>query len=671
MKNTILPMSTFGSVVFSAAFFFLPQSFATLNTEDLNPIHLGSVSDGQNGAHLSGAQDVFVNEGYAYVTARTSDALEIIDITDPLFPTPVGSITNGDGGAKLDGAWSVVVKDDYAYVASKNSDAIEIIDVSNKSNPTHVASLSDGDGGAELNAPISINIKENYAYVASYTSDALEIIDISNPLNPQHVSAVVNGQNGALLDGASDILIENNYVYIASQWSNALEIIDISDPENPVHVGGIAHPIFLRQARSVAIHGTYAFVTARSKLALQIIDISDKENPTIVASVGDGQNGAMLNDPNAIIIEGDLAFISSYRSKALEIMNVSDPLHPEHVAHLSDGAAGVNLAYPNALFYSGGLIYATSSYFPGVLEVISPTPTPDIIVSSTNYDFGTKAEEDTLTNTFTVTNTGFLDLEINSFVLVNETDFEITNNTCENQSVDVRGECTFDVSFIADDPGLKTGVIGILNNIEEKNPVIVQIQGTVLEGEGGNGAEGGGDDDDLPVNINDDNSITPLETVDMTVRTLGISITYGSGGPNIPVKLETKINNEIHTIFQGTEPQVASSDPLVINNIIEGTAIDFMGTSYNPYWPDWVIQHQTTEEDSPMIIALKNGDSVPDLTPYNQQPSIDEFLEGYINEEGIVTIGPRDIIYLFELGTGNPASSSADFQDGVLLVTFE
>lgn len=672
MKHIKKAVSIVSSVALFAVVLLPSSSVAEFTASDVNPLHLGSVSNGENGARLSGASDVFVSGDYAYVTARTSDTLEIIDVSDPLYPMPVGSIADGDGGAILDGAWSVVVKDAYAYVTAKDGDAVQVIDVSDPTNPTAVSTLEDGEGGAALDAPISIDIEADYAFVASYVSDALEIIDISDPENPTHVTSFYDGQAGAMLDGASDVLVEGSYAYVTSQWSNALEIINVTSPEYPMHVGAISHPIFLRQARSVAIRGSYAFVTARSKLALQVIDISDRENPVIAGSLGndDSGEGAKLNDPNAIIIEDDVAFITSYRSNAIEMADVSDPENPTHIAYLINGVGGANLQYPNAVYYSGGFLYATSAYEPGVLSVISPSPEPDIVVDYSDYDFGDMESGSTITKTFQVTNTGYLGLEIGSFTLINDTDFSISNNTCDERSLDVREECTFDVTFDGVGIGLKTGVVGIMNNIEEKNPLIVEVQGTLVEAQEQEYEEEEGEEAGLEIYIEEEGSLNISETSDMQLSILGVSITWGSSGPDVPVKVETTVEGSTQAIFSGTEPEMDSEDVIIIEDVPSDTSIHFKGISYNPYYGSEYLS-VSTEDSSPMVIALKNGDSVPDMTPVGQQPNIDEFLEGYIDAEGNVTIGERDVIYLFELGTSNPSSSSADFQDAVLLVTFE
>ena len=101
-----------------------------------------------------------------------------------------------------------------------------------------------------------------------------------------------------------------------------------------------------------------------------------------------------------------------------------------------------------------------------------------------------------------------------------------------------------------------------------------------------------------------------------------------------------------------------------------GTQIDFRGKSYNPT-SGATLYTKTTTTSNPMIIPLKNGDYVPDKTPFSQQPAIKAFLESVIDPvTKQVTIGENEVLYLMELGTNNTSSSAADFQDLVFKVTF-
>ncbi|MHB8163787.1 MAG: LVIVD repeat-containing protein, partial [Methanoregula sp.] len=121
----------------------------------------------------------------------------------PVNVTPVhkGSIADSAGGAKLSNPYSVYVAGNYAYVASADSNALEIVDISNPASPTHKASIANGVGGALLTSPHSVYVSGNYAYVASYGSNALEIVNITDPTSPTHKGKILNGDGGANLIG--------------------------------------------------------------------------------------------------------------------------------------------------------------------------------------------------------------------------------------------------------------------------------------------------------------------------------------------------------------------------------------------------------------------------------------------------------------------------------------
>ena len=179
-------------------------------TQIVNPTHSGSLRAGEISSavrtQLNAPYSVTVVGNYAYVASAGSNALEIVDVSNPAAPVHKGSLSNGAGGALLNEPASVVVAGNYAYVASAGSNALEIVDVSNPAAPVHKGSLSDGEGGALLNNPKSVVVAGNYAYVASAESNALEIIRLatsvpnSYQLNGASVLSV-NSTNNSLLLG--------------------------------------------------------------------------------------------------------------------------------------------------------------------------------------------------------------------------------------------------------------------------------------------------------------------------------------------------------------------------------------------------------------------------------------------------------------------------------------
>ena len=152
--------------------------------------HVGSIVNGSGGALLDGPYGVFVSGNYAYITSYYSSALEIVDVTDPANPVHAGKHywTAGVLFPALSLPAGLFVAGNYTYVASHGSDALEIVNVTNPASPVHAGRLDDGSGIAPfLDDPLSLFISGNYAYIASSASnDRLEIVDVTDPANPVH-----------------------------------------------------------------------------------------------------------------------------------------------------------------------------------------------------------------------------------------------------------------------------------------------------------------------------------------------------------------------------------------------------------------------------------------------------------------------------------------------------
>jgi hypothetical protein len=135
---------------------------------------------------------------------------------------------NGAGGALLDNPVGVFVAGNYAYVASLLSDALEIVDISNPSAPHHQGSIVNGAGGALLDDPQCVFVVGNYAYVISSNSDSLEIVGIRGDYNigtfrsSTHMFYLdENGNgawNGAITDSQYDFGITGD-LPVLSDWN--------------------------------------------------------------------------------------------------------------------------------------------------------------------------------------------------------------------------------------------------------------------------------------------------------------------------------------------------------------------------------------------------------------------------------------------------------------------
>ena len=282
-----------------------------------------------------------------------------------VHPVHKGSLSDGGSGAPfLDNPYAVFVSGNHAYVASAGSNALEIVDVSNPASPVHRGSIVDGSGGALLNWPVSVVVSGNYAYVTGYYSSALEIVDVTNPANPVHLTSINDGGGFVpCLSLPTSVFVSGGTAYITSAGSTALEIVNVTDPSNPSHSGrlddGGGSAPFLYDPQSVAVSGNYAYITSAGDNTLEIVNVTDPANPAHSGSLHDGDGGAFLNGSRSVFVSSTHAYIASSGSNALEIVDTGTII-----------ADGVNVVSPSRITCSFNLTGAV----PGIYNVVVTNP---------------------------------------------------------------------------------------------------------------------------------------------------------------------------------------------------------------------------------------------------------------------------------------------------------
>ena len=183
------------------------------------------------------------------------------------------------------------------------------------------------------------------------------------------------------------------------------------------------------------------------------------------------------------------------------------------------------------------------------------------------------------------------------------------------------------------------------------------------------------------ITVNPDHSIVTNQKVQMTVRVLGVD--FKSGTLNLPARLEMRLNGGSWSQrYLGAARDVKPKTPVYTGVVNANTRVDFrfMGASdkskSNPRtttladW-QWNYPAVTTTTTSLNKSALRDGQATPAQAPAFSQGSIAGFLSTVITPGGqAAQIGPRDVLYLTELSTASPNTSSFDMQDMVLLVNF-
>jgi hypothetical protein len=300
-----------------------------------NPVEVGSLE-------LDYAQDVAQTPGYAWVL-HDDEFLTAVDISNPAQPQLIAACT-------LDyGAFVLTVAGNYAYAASE---AIQIIDISNPRSPVPVGVIE------TQSTPLDIWVSGTALLVATEEGQLL-IADVANPALPRLLQVVTLPDEmegtGVVASGihayaaasyaglrvydfsdtggpfalgtfatpghALDVDHAGNYVYVAAD-DDGLRIFDVSDPALPQEVGMCA-PSF--DLRAVCVQGGYAHIADAT--GLDVIDVSDPQHPVLTGSL------ALPRDAEGIALADTFAFVAD-AGNGLYIVNVANPAAPAIVGNI-------------------------------------------------------------------------------------------------------------------------------------------------------------------------------------------------------------------------------------------------------------------------------------------------------------------------------------------------
>jgi len=168
-------------------------------------------------------------------------------------------------------------------------------------------------------------------------------------------------------------------------------------------------------------------------------------------------------------------------------------------------------------------------------------------------------------------------------------------------------------------------------------------------------------------------TVIPKENFKAQVDILGCALQ--SNGQDLDVQVRVEINNQDQDAFGNyatradennvNDGQTHSwqSDSIGPNATITISAKSFLTSTGNS--PTYEYH---SNQNSDMVMVLKNGDDAPDLEGFENQSSAETYLRPYI-ENGKIKLDENQVIYLFELGTNRTHVSWYDLQDCVVLVT--
>lgn len=175
------------------------------------------------------------------------------------------------------------------------------------------------------------------------------------------------------------------------------------------------------------------------------------------------------------------------------------------------------------------------------------------------------------------------------------------------------------------------------------------------------------------VDVGDNSEVYTNKNLRVKVRVAGVA--FQSGDTPLPTALWIRVGGgSWQLLFYGRNYEVNPAQFVFDQEIPANTRIDFSARGKNSAG-NWYSTRWTASAMEE-VIGLQNGDEVPTYAPAYNQGNIEDFLTQFLadtdndgNQNAV--LGPRDMIYLFELASTNPGDWWFDMQDLVAVVTFD
>lgn len=130
-----------------------------------------------------------------------------------------------------------------------------------------------------------------------------------------------------------------------------------------------------------------------------------------------------------------------------------------------------------------------------------------------------------------------------------------------------------------------------------------------------------------------------------------------------------KNSNSWRLLFNDTQPNVDPTNIAWQEELEEGDVVRFAARA-NYSGGKWYY----SGEGSANVLILKKSDYPPTYATWDTQSTLGTHISPYLNPDGSIDIGPRDLIVAFELThvmNANANNNDGDMQDMIFLLTFQ
>lgn len=164
-------------------------------------------------------------------------------------------------------------------------------------------------------------------------------------------------------------------------------------------------------------------------------------------------------------------------------------------------------------------------------------------------------------------------------------------------------------------------------------------------------------------------NVTVAKNCNTEFKVVCTDITYGEGGPKIPVKMNRAKNNSYFNNWMFNNKAVKSGD-LYSEAVGTSQSVTYK-VKANAQYGSFNATYESNNTNQ--VKTLMNGSTVPPWQGFGGQKPVSACVAPYVNTQtGKIQLANNQAIFLFELGVNtaqNPNSTAIDFQDLVVLLT--
>lgn len=164
-------------------------------------------------------------------------------------------------------------------------------------------------------------------------------------------------------------------------------------------------------------------------------------------------------------------------------------------------------------------------------------------------------------------------------------------------------------------------------------------------------------------------SVTVAKTCTTEFKVVCTDITYGAGGPSIPVKMNRAKGSTYFSNWMFNNKAVKAGD--LYSEAVGTTQNVTYKVKANAQYGSFNATYESTNTNQ--VKTLMNGSTVPPWQGFGGQKPVSACVAPYVNTQtGKIQLANNQAIFLFELGVNtsqNPGSTAIDYQDLVVLLT--